>query len=324
MSIARTAGRMMFVLAALAGTAATCWSQGYPARPVRILHGFQAGGPPDIVLRQVAGKLEKSLGQPVLVENRSGASGTIAAAAVARAEADGYLLLFGVAANLAVAPAMMKSVAYDPVASFTPIVEVARGPYLWLVRSDAPARNMAEFVAWARSQPGKLNYGSPGIGSVHHLGTESLKQAAAIDLVHVPYTGGLYTALLGGQIDAMFESMPGPLPHLASGKVRALAVTGPARLPTLPDVPTLGEQGIAGLELHSWWGLVGPAGLPAGVVSRLNLAVREALAEPDLKAALDKMAIVPSPGTPAAFGAYIAQEAGRWKNAVAQAGLKPE
>ena len=140
----------------------------------------------------------------------------------------------------------------------------------------------------------------------------------------MPFSGGLYTALLGGQIDAMFESMPGPLPHLASGKLRALAVTGRGRLAALPDVPTLAEQGIAGVELNSWWGFVGPAGLPPPWSSRLNRAVRQALAEPDLKAALDQLAIVPSPGTPAAFGAYIAAEASRWKRAVAQAGLKPE
>ena len=315
--------RTLIAFAALT-FAAVAVAQGYPSRPVRILHGFQAGGPPDVVLRHIAAKLEKQLGQPVVVENRPGASGTVAAAAVARGDADGHLLLFGVAANLAVAPATMKSAPYDPARAFTPIVEVARGPYLWLVRADSPAKSMPEFVAWARSQPRAPAYASPGLGSVHHLATEMLKQAASIDLLHVPYTGGLYTALLGGQVEAMFESMPGPIPHLASGKLRAIAVTGPSRLAALPDVPTLAEQGIAGVEVSSWWGFVGPAGMPESVVATLNKAVRDALAEPDLKAALGQMGIAASPGPAAAFGAHIAEESARWRAVVARAGLQPQ
>ncbi|HEX2543168.1 MAG TPA: tripartite tricarboxylate transporter substrate binding protein [Caldimonas sp.] len=322
--IARTFVTLLALAFALAFGAGSAFAQGYPSRPIRVLHGFQAGGPPDVVLRQIAAKLERQLGQPVVVENRPGASGTVAATAVARGEPDGHLLLFGVAANLAVAPATMKTPPYDPVRAFTPIVEVARGPYLWLVRSDSPAKTMPEFIAWAKSQPRSPAYASPGQGSVHHLATEMLKQAAAVDLLHVPYTGGLYTALLSGQVDAMFESMPGPIPHLASGKLRAIAVTGIGRLAALPDVPTLAEQGIAGIDVSSWWGFVGPAGLPDGVVATLNKAVREALAEPDLRAALEKMGIAASPGTAAAFGAQIAEESARWQAIVARSGWRPE
>ncbi len=316
--------RFFLALAALC-VATAGFGQPYPSRPIRVLHGFQTGGPPDIVLRQIAAKLEKSLGQAVVVENRVGASGTIAGAAVARAEPDGYTLLFGVAANLAVAPATMRAPPYDPLLAFTPIVEVARGPYVWLVRGDASAHTMAEFVAWARSRPGQLNYASPGLGSVHHLGTEMLKDALGIDILHVPYSaGGQTTALVGGQVDAMFESMPWPLPHLASGKIRALAVSGPSRLAQLPDVPTLAELGIRGVDVNSWWGFVGPAGLAAPLVARINGAVRQALADPELLATLNKLAIAPSPDTPAAFGAYIAQESARWKAQAAKAGVKTE
>jgi len=310
--------RVLLVLVALSiGTPAL--AQSYPNRPIKVLHGFSAGGPPDAVLRQVAARLESSLGTPVVVENRPGASGTIAAATVVRAQPDGYTLLFGVAANLAVAPALARPPPYDPVTAFTPIVEVARGPYVWLVRDEAPARSMAEFVAWARSHPGQLNYASPGEGSVHHLATEMLKQAAGVDLVHVPITTGMYVPLLGGQVDAMFESMPGPLPHLAAGKLRALGVTGPKRLAALPDVPTLAEQGLPGIDVNSWWGFVGPAGLPRDIVLRLNAEVRKALAEPELAAVLARMAIEPSPGSPEAFGAYLTQEAARWKQVAAKA-----
>ena len=309
--------RALLVFVALS-FGASAFAETYPSRPIKVLHGFSAGGAPDAVLRQVAARLERSLGTPVVVENRPGASGTIAAAAVARAEPDGYTLLFGVAANLAVAPALAKPAPYDPVTAFTPIVEVARGPYVWLVRADAPARSMSEFVAWARSRPGQLNYASPGEGSVHHLATEMLKRAAGLDIVHVPVSSGMYLPLLGGQVDAMFDSMPAPLPHLASGKLRALGVTGAKRLAALPDVPTFAEQDLPGIDVNSWWGFVGPAGLPRDVVQRLNAEIGKALADPQLAAALAKMAIEPSPSSPEAFGAYLAQEAARWKQVVAK------
>ena len=311
--------RVLFAVVALSLGAAAFAQTAYPQRPIKVLHGFSAGGAPDAALRQIAVRLERALGTPVVVENRPGASGTIAAATVARAEPDGYTLLFGVAANLAVAPAFARPAPYDPVAAFTPIVEVARGPYVWLVRDEAPARSMPEFVQWARSRPGQLNYASPGEGSVHHHATEMLKQAAGLDLVHVPITTGIYVPLLGGQVDAMFDSMPSPLPHLAAGKLRALAVTGPKRLAALPDVPTLAEQGLPGIDVSSWWGFVGPAGLPRDVVLRLNAELRKVLAEPELVAVLAKMAIEPSPGSPEAFGAYLAQEAARWKQVAAKA-----
>jgi len=309
--------RALLVFVALS-FGASAFAETYPSRPIKVLHGFSAGGAPDAVLRQVAARLERSLGTPVVVENRPGASGTIAAAAVARAEPDGYTLLFGVAANLAVAPALAKPAPYDPVTAFTPIVEVARGPYVWLVRADAPARSMSEFVAWARSRPGQLNYASPGEGSVHHLATEMLKRAAGLDIVHVPVSSGMYLPLLGGQVDAMFDSMPAPLPHLASGKLRALGVTGAKRLAALPDVPTFAEQDLPGIDVNSWWGFVGPAGLPRDVVQRLNAEIGKALADPELAAALAKMAIEPSPSSPEAFGAYLAQEVARWKQVVAK------
>lgn len=298
--------------------------QSYPSRSVTILNGFPPGGPTDTVLRLVGAKLSERLGQPVVIENRAGAAGTIAGTAVARAEPDGHTLLFGVAANLAVAPATMSAAPYDPAMAFAAIIEVARGPYIWMVKPDVPAASMQEFLAWARKNPGKVNYGSPGQGSVHHLASEMLKQATGVDMTHVPYKGGAtaYIAMLGGEIDAMFDSLPAPLAHIRAGKIRALAVTGPKRLTALPQVPTLAEQGVAGLDVHFWWGFVAPAGLPGAVVARLNTEIGRALTDPELKATFAKWDIEPTPGTPDAFGAYIAQESARWKAFVAKSGLK--
>jgi tripartite-type tricarboxylate transporter receptor subunit TctC len=315
--------RTLITLLALA-FAATATAQSYPARPVTIVNGFPPGGATDGVVRSIAEKLTKRLGQPVIVENRPGGAGTIAAAGVARAAPDGHTLLFGVAANLAVAPATMPKPPYDPTQAFTPVVEIARGPYLWLVRADHAANDMKEFVAWTRANPGTTNYASPGPGSVHHLATELLKQRTGADMVHVPYKGGsaLAAALLAGEVHGMFESPAAYLAHIRAGKLRALAVTGDKRLPVLPDVPTLEEQGLPPLPVHSWWGIVGPAGMPREIVARLNAEIAAALAEPDLRATLGRMAVEPTPGPPEAFGAYIALESARWREFVARAGLK--
>ncbi len=323
-----TAARLTFLLAAMLTAPAAGGAEIPPAwrptKPVKVLHGFPPGGPPDLVLRRIATQLEARLGQPVLVENRPGASGTIAAAGVARAAPDGYTLLFGVAANLAVAPAIMSPAPYDPIKAFAPIVEVARGPYAWIVRADAPARTLAEFIAWAQASPGSLNYASPGIGSVHHLATEMFKQSSAIDLLHVPYKGGMYAALLAGEVHALFESLPSPLPYLQAGKIRILGVTGPRRLAMLPTVPTFIEQGAADVDASSWWGFVGPAGLPGPIVDRLNIEITAALAEPAMREALGQWGIEATPGTPASFASFIEAEAGKWRERIRRFGIKPD
>ena len=317
---------MRTLLTGLLFAAGAACAQSYPSKPITILNGFPPGGATDLTLRLVSAKLAERLGQPVVIENRGGAAGTIAAAAVARAAPDGYTLLFGVAANLAVAPATMKNPPYDPAKAFTPVIEVARGPYLWMVRSDIPAKNVREFIDWAKKNAGKVNYGSPGQGSVHHLATEMFKRATGLDMLHVPYKGGgtVYLSMLGGEFDALFDAMPAPIAHLQSGKIRAIGVTGAKRLPMLADVPTFAEQGVEGVDVHFWWGFVGPAGMPREIVAKLNGEFARALADPELKATLAKWNIEASPGTPEAFGAYIAQEAKRWREAVALAGLKPE
>jgi tripartite-type tricarboxylate transporter receptor subunit TctC len=312
-----------FLLAiAIAASAGHATSQPAPSAAVRLVVGFPAGGPPDLTARLIASRLERQLGRPVVVENQVGASGTVAAASVARAKPDGQTLLFGVAANLAVAPATMRSPPYDPTADFTPIAEVAKGPYVWLVRADAPAKDMAGFIEWARANPGKLNYGTPGQGTLHHLATEVLKQNTGVFIVHVPYRGAAYAGLIGGDIHGMFDTMPAPLPLIESGKLRALGVTGNRRLPALPQVPTLAEQGIPNMEVNAWWGVVGPAGMARATVLQLHGGIQETLADPEVRATFARWGVEPSRGSPEDFGNYIANESRRWRATVASGALR--
>lgn len=292
-------------------------------RPITVLVGFGPGGNPDVAMRHIARRLAERLGRPIVVENRPGASGTIAAAAVARAVPDGHTLLFGVAANLAVAPATMAKAPYDPTTAFTPIVEVARGPYVLLARADLPLANAQAFVDWARAHPGRGNFGSPGQGSAHHMAGEMLWSTLGLQIQHVPFTSGMLNALIGGQVDVILDNLPGPLAAVRGGRVRALAVTGPARLAALPDVATLAEQGLPNPDVGFWWGLVGPAGLPPAEVAQLNEQVDAILREAETEALFAQWGIAVSGGAPQAFGRLIASEWSRWNELATRLGIRP-
>ena len=314
MPIVRTFTLALAVLSCAASAAA----QTYPTQTITIFNGFAAGGNTDTALRQIAVRLAERPGQAVVVVNRPGASGTIAAGTMARAVPYGHTLLFGVAANLAVAPAAMKLPPYDPVQAFTPIIEVASGPYLWMVRADLPAKTMPEFVAWAKGKPGQGNYASPGVASAHHLASEMLLQTLGVEMVHIPGGRNLYLSLLAGDIDAMFDTLPGPIVHARAGKLRVLAVTGTQRLTALPEVRTLTEQGLPDVPARFWWGLVGPAGLPPATVTRLNTEVAAILAEAPVQATFASWGIQTSGGSADSFGAWIAQESTRWREFAAR------
>lgn len=301
-------------------------AQPYPSRPITMVLGFPPGGSLDPIARQVAQGMQKELGQNVVVENRPGASGTLAAAGVARAQPDGYTLLFGVAGNLVVAPASMKQVPYDPSTAFVPVSLIARGPYVLMAHAGLPVQDVAELARAAKASPGQLNYGSAGIGSVQHFAGELLNRATGATLTHIPYKGGgqAWPALMSGEIHALFDTMPGPSMFIGTGKVRPLAVTGSKRLTSMPEVRTFAEQGYPSVDVSFMYGVLAPAGTPRDIVAKLNAAVHRALAEPELLAAMRRQEVEPSPGTPAAFGELITSELRRWREIVVQTNFKPE
>ena len=285
---------------------------------------FPPGGSVDAMARQVAMGLGQYLGQTVVVDNKVGAGGTVGSGIAARAAPDGYTILLGTTSALAVSPVTYKTVPYDPIKSFVPIIEVTRGAFVLTVKNSLPVNDLRDLVEQARKNPGKLNAGSAGQGSVHHLALEMLKQAAGIDIVHVPYKGGApaWTALIAGDIDLLFDSMPGPLMY--PGRVRPLAVAGPHRLPGLPGVPTFAEQGLPAVETLFFWALLAPAGTPADIVAKLNAASGQALRDPAVRAEFAKQSMETTPGTSEEIARYMAQELPRWRQAVLKAGLKQE
>jgi tripartite-type tricarboxylate transporter receptor subunit TctC len=307
----------------LSVAAASVLAQGYPDKPLKLVVPFPPGGPTDIVGRLVAQKLAEGIGQPVVVENRPGAGGTVGSTAVARAPADGYTLLYG-STTLAIAPSLYRDLAYDPRTAFAPISLVSRGPIIAAVNAQLPAKTLKDFIALAKSSPGRINYGSAGSGTPPHLAAELFKTVAGVDLVHVPYKGGgpAVSDLAGGQVQVIFEGLPTLLPHIKSGKVRALAITGAKRDPALPEVPTFAEAGLPGYDANFWNGLVAPAGTPAEVIARLNSVLVQALATPEVHAALVRLGLEAAGTTPQQFGDFIAAEIDKWARVVKASGAK--
>ena len=311
-----------FVLLALSATFAA--AQGYPSKPIQLIVPFPPGGPTDIVGRLVAQKISEALGQPVVVENRAGAGGTVGSIAASKAAPDGYTLLYGSTSTLAIAPSLYKNLPYDPRKSFAPVSLVSRGPILVAVNAEVPAGTLKEFIELAKKQPGKLAYSSAGSGTPPHLAGELFKTVAGVELLHVPYKGGApaITDLVGGQVQAIFEGQVALQPHLQSGKVRALAITGDKRSPSLPDVPTAAEAGLAQYDANFWSGLVAPAGTPAEAIRRLNEVLVKALASGEVRETLAKQGLEASGNTPEQFAAYIAAEIDKWARVVNASGAK--
>ncbi|AJG24896.1 tripartite tricarboxylate transporter substrate binding protein [Cupriavidus basilensis] len=295
----------------------------YPDKPVRLVVPFPPGGATDLLAREVSHALSVRLGQSVVIENRPGAGGNIAAVAVARAPADGYTLLFGTFGSLAVNKSLYDKPGYDPLKDFAPVASVAYLPNVLVVHPSVPARNVAELLALARREPGKLTYGSFGNGSSSHLAGELFTHMAGVRIDHVPYKGSApaMTDLIGGRLTMMFDSISTALPYVRDGRVRALAVTTAKPSEQLPGVPTLAAAGVPGYELTAWFGVVAPANTPAAIVDRLNAEIVASLAQPELAARLASQGTVPFPSTPAQFGTYMRTQYQKWDGLIKSANI---
>ena len=310
------------LLAVLAFVAALpVLAQGYPNKPITLVVPFVPGGTTDIVGRIVAEGLGKKLGQTVIVENRGGAGGNIGAAAVAQAMPDGYTLLMGYNGTNAINPSLYKKLSWDPVKSFEPLSMVARVNNAVVVHPALPVKTLPELVAYAKARPGEVNYGSAGPGSIFHLAGEMLEQQAGVKMTHVPYKGAApaLTDTIGGQVQVMFTTIPTALQHIRAGKLRAIAVTGPARSPLFPDLPTAREAGFPGMVVDSWFALFAPRGLAPEVQARLLAAVREVLTDPATVRKLEEQGALPLPSSPAELAKVLADDLVSWKGVIATA-----
>ncbi len=311
---------------ALAVASPAAFAQTYPTKPVRLMVPFPPGGSTDIVARIVAQQVSERLGQQMVIENRGGAGGTIGTALVAKAPADGYTLVLGTTSTHVVAPAVYPKLDYDPIKDFAPVSLLAVTPYLLVVHPNVKAGTLKEFIEVARAQPGKLNYASAGTGSTTHIAMEMLKLASTTFMLHIPYNGNgpAGTAVIAGQVEALFGSLPAVLPHAKSGKVRALAVGTPVRSPALPDVPTVAESGYPGFDASLWLAIMAPANTPAAIIDRLNKEIVAVIKAPESAAALAKAGAEPLSSTPAELTAMIREGIPKYVKVVQTAGIKPE
>jgi len=319
--------RLLAALAALAAPALAplAQAQDYPNKSIRFVVPFAPGGGTDIIGRIVAQGLNETLGQPVVVDNRGGAGSTLGTEIVAKSPADGYTILFG-NISLAFNATLYTKLRYDTIRDLAPISLSAVQPNILVIHPGLPAKNLKEFIELARANPGKYNYASAGTGSGTHLAAELLKLQTRIDIVHVPYkgTGPALSDLLGGQINMMVSTFASALPHVRSGRMRALGVTTAKRSPATPDVPTLIEGGVAGYDYSTWYGLLAPAGTARTIIDKLNAANRKVLTRDDIKQKLESQGVDPIFNTPAEFSAYMKSETEKWGKVVKATGAKAE
>jgi tripartite-type tricarboxylate transporter receptor subunit TctC len=315
------------VVATLAALApADAFAQAWPNRPLRLITGFAAGGPTDLLARLLAPRLQESLGQPVIVEARPGASGNLAMEQVAKAPPDGTLFIIAPTSNLAVNPHLFAKLPYDPMRDYAHIITVATIENVLVVHPAVPAKNVAELLAFAKSRPGQVTFGSPANGSQAHLAGEAMNQMAGVQMVHVPYKGSApaMNDLLGGQITMMFVQLSVGLQHMRSGKVRAIGIGSKRRAATAPEVPTLSEQGLGDFEAVTWYGLLGPTGTPREIVQRFNTEMNRVLRDNSFAERFAALGTDPGGGTPEELTERIRADLERWGKVVRAAGIKPD
>lgn len=312
--------------AAFAAMPAVALAQGFPSRPLQLLVGFSPGGGTDIVARLLAPYLAEQLGQPVVVENRTGASGTIAAAAAARARPDGHTLLMGHISSNAMVPPLLPSLPYDPARDFRPIGLVGTVPQVLVVPTSSPARDLQGFVALLRERPGMISYASSGVGTQQHMAAELFRLATHTSMIHVPYRGSgqAVNDVVAGGVDANFDTLPSVLPFIRSGALRALAVTTREPVAVLPGIPTIASVVAPGYEVSTWYMLMGPAGLPEPIVTRLSTALDAALGQPELRERFAALETRPGDGGSGAARALLESEIEKWGRLVREAGIRAE
>lgn len=315
----------LLVLAAATLVPLPAAADNYPSRPIKLVVPYPPGGSADILARLLEQKLGAALGQTIVVENKPGAGTAIGADFVARSQPDGYTLLLGTVSSQAMNPAVVH-VAYDPVKDFVAIAPVATIPFVLDLNPSVPAKSVKEFVAWAKAHPGQVNYSSAGNGTSNHLAGALFNETAGIDLVHIPYKGSAPALqdLVAGRVQAMFDLVTTSLPMIQASKVRPIAVTSAARVPTLPDIPTLKESGYPDYEVTAWFGLFAPAGTPPAAIARLHDATAQALGAPEFKDKLAKMGMTPMAASQADFARTVAAEAVKWRNVVKSARIKTD
>jgi tripartite-type tricarboxylate transporter receptor subunit TctC len=312
---------LLFTLAVIAVAAQAA----YPDKPIKVVLGFAAGGGSDILLRKIAPAIGDALGQTLVVENQPGAGGNLAMSAVAHAAPDGYTLLMG-SPGLATNSSLYANLGFDPLKDFTPVAMVGSVQNVLLVRRDLPVNSVAELIAYAKQNPGKLKYASPGVGTSLHLAAELFKVNTGVQMVHVPYKGGAQALndLMGGQVDLMFNVLPSAMPQIKAGNVKALAVTGAKRAATLPELPTMIEAGVPGYTAVTWNGIVAPAGTPKEIITKLNEAIVRVLRTPEMQHNLAEIGQDVLVGTPEQFGTLIRDETAKWKRTIEAAGIKAQ
>jgi tripartite-type tricarboxylate transporter receptor subunit TctC len=301
-------------------------AQGYPSKPVRWLIPFPPGGGTDVISRTLAQKLSEVWGQQVVADNRPGGGGTIGLAAAAKLPPDGYNIVIGQLANMAIAPALYPKLPYDPVKDFTPVTLALTSPLIFVAHPSVPAKNVKELIALARAKPDSITFGSPGNGTSGHLATEIIKSAGKVKMVHIPYKGAVpaFTGLLGGEIAVYMSSIQPALPMLKAGRVKALGVTSAKRIATLPDIPTISETGLPGYEVTNWYGVLTPAGVPKDVLAKLHADLVKAMKQPDVQQRFAAEGGDATPNTPEQFATFIRNEIPKWGKAVRESGAKVE
>lgn len=324
---ARRIRRVLLALATLVAPVSLAAAQGYPDHVVHIIDPFPPGGSVDVMARLLAQQLTVQLGSQFIVETRTGAGGNTGSEAVARSEPDGYTLLFTAPGPLVVNPTLyVNGIGFDPVKDFAPIALFATTPLVLMVNNDVPAKNVQELIALAKAKPGSINFGSAGIGSTPHLSGELFKHMAGIDITHVPYRGTApaMADLLGGHIQMFFDLLPSSLPQIQAGKVRAIANASAKRPASLPDLPTIAEQGLAGFDSTSWFGVVAPAKMPEAAKAKLIAAIQKVLATPEVVKRLRELGAEPGTAFGKDFGTFMAAEAKKWGEVVRISGARAE